>query len=762
MKKRRIALLCITYLSIVLLGMTVPVMAKDMLQIQEPTDDLAPYEEPQAAITDVWEAGKEDLDTEQGTDASDTPVYTRSTDVYDAIRQALLNREETLILSVGGEVLDGVTTENIKDCAMGIVEEAAKHITCGEPGSDARLRDYYDKTSGAWQVDISYAYSGTQVTQATYTYTFSFYTCKEQEDYVTQRLSGEVYPALKLSDPGLTDAQKICRIYTWITTNVSYDYENLNDDSNLTKYTAYGALHDGKAVCQGFAGLVYRICMDNGIDCRIVTGTANGGDHAWNMAQVDGVYYLLDATWDCKVVADGTRSEQANKYIYFLRSSLPDHTEDTKEAVTSGYNMADHSISAIAAVINTEGKKTLTSSDVTLQDICGNVLTDAQKIWFKVAVTKDEENVCTWHIKVSCSAIGKEDLVFADDTKYMHMDPDNDGKCNTCDLFLDGIGAHLAGYTLSLNGNIGVNFYMELTDDVASDESAYMSFTLPNGAISKVYTCGTHEDGITAQKASVSLDGAEKEYYVFACEVAAKEMTADIRAQIVADHGGKKGTVYTYTVKAYADYILSHAEEYGSNVSNLVNAMLNYGGFAQEYFGYKTNDLANKDLTEDEKAAVINTVNASGLSGMKAKVENAADVCTFVSAYLSLKSCTDLCVYVKLAEGVSLSDVTFMVDGMVLDQNLLKMEKVNGSDCYRIVIQNITADQLGKLHTFAVRAGSGENTKNATLQYGAFSYIYAVLSDADDTIANAEKLRNTVKAMYLYGNAACIYKEAGL
>lgn len=309
MKKRRIALLCITYLSIVLLGMTVPVMAKDMLQIQEPTGDLAPYEEPQAAITDVWEAGKEDLDAEQGTDASDTPVYTRSTDVYDAIRQALLNREETLILSVGGEVLDGVTTENITDCAMGIVEEAAKHITCGEPGSDARLGDYYDKTRGAWRVDISYAYSGTQVTQATYTYTFSFYTGKEQEDYVTQRLSGEVYPALKLSDPGLTDAQKICRIYTWITTNVSYDYENLNDDSNLTKYTAYGALHDGKAVCQGFAGLFYRICMDNGIDCRIVTGTANGGGHAWNMAQVDGVYYLLDATWDCKVVADGTRSE---------------------------------------------------------------------------------------------------------------------------------------------------------------------------------------------------------------------------------------------------------------------------------------------------------------------------------------------------------------------------------------------------------------------------------------------------------------------
>ena len=336
-----------------------------------------------------------------------------------------------------------------------------------------------------------------------------------------------------------------------------------------------------------------------------------------------------------------------------------------------------------------------------------------------------------------------------------HPDADNDGRCDNCSAIIDGIGAKLAGYSLSLTGNIGVNFYMELSNDIVNDESAYMNFTLPNGTTSKVYVSGTHEDGSTATTDTTVKDGVT--YYVFTCEVAAKEMTAEIKAQMIAVNGTRKGTVYTYAVKDYADHIRNNSSKYSSRVINLVNSMLNYGGFTQEYFDYKTDDPANQDLTEDEKNAVKQTVNASMISRMKAKVENAAEVCTFVSAYLSLRSRTDLCVYVKLAEGVDPSDVTFMVDGEPLDPATLKVEKVNGSSCYKLVVPDIAAFRLAEMHTFAVKAGSGENAKTATLQYGVFSYFYAVLSDESDTIANAEKLRNTVKAMYAYCNAASLY-----
>ena len=53
-------------------------------------------------------------------------------------------------------------------------------------------------------------------------------------------------------------------------------------------------------------------------------------------------------------------------------------------------------------------------------------------------------------------------------------------------VYADGIGERLAGHLLSLNGNIGVNFYMELDSTVAANPNAYMRFTLPNGTTQDV------------------------------------------------------------------------------------------------------------------------------------------------------------------------------------------------------------------------------------------------------------------------------------
>ena len=39
---------------------------------------------------------------------------------------------------------------------------------------------------------------------------------------------------------------------------------------------------------------------------------------------------------------------------------------------------------------------------------------------------------------------------------------------------------NLQGYTLTLDGSIGVNFYMDLSNEFAADD-AYMEFSLPNG-----------------------------------------------------------------------------------------------------------------------------------------------------------------------------------------------------------------------------------------------------------------------------------------
>lgn len=344
-----------------------------------------------------------------------------------------------------------------------------------------------------------------------------------------------------------------------------------------------------------------------------------------------------------------------------------------------------------------------------------------------------------------------------------HPDADNDGKCDDCGVIIDGIGAKLAGYSLSLTGNIGVNFYMELSNDIVNDESAYMNFTLPNGTTSKVYVSGTHEDGSTATTDTTVKNGVT--YYVFTCEVAAKEMTSDIKAQMIGNNGEKTGKVYTYTVKEYADYILSHTSATGSNYGSatvqLVKGMLNYGGATQKYFGYKTDQLASDGLALTEpvfdNTSIISSIKNEG---NKASIINYSvpDKVTFKSAYLSLNSTTDLCVSVQFAEDVIVQEDMFAIwlGNNEISKDQYEVTKVNEENCYKITLHGIKASQLQKHYEFEVHLS---DAGSAVLEYGASSYAYTVMSSACDNIDNIESLREVVKALYAYGSCAQVYES---
>ena len=91
---------------------------------------------------------------------------------------------------------------------------------------------------------------------------------------------------------------KIKTIYNWICQNVSYDYAHVGNTEYLKQFSAYGALVERTAVCQGYAVLLYRLLLESGVDVRVIPGTGNGALHAWNIAELNGVYYNLDSTWD--------------------------------------------------------------------------------------------------------------------------------------------------------------------------------------------------------------------------------------------------------------------------------------------------------------------------------------------------------------------------------------------------------------------------------------------------------------------------------
>jgi|GEM_PF-1986566 len=169
-----------------------------------------------------------------------------------------------------------------------------------------------------------------------------WYTTAAQEQELTNYIHGTILPQLALD--GKTTYQKAAAIYDWISKNVRYDYENLNDGDYMLKYTAYAAAIDKKAVCQGYANLFYRLANSAGIDCRIITGRGNSGsgwlDHAWNIVQMDdGKYYCVDVTWD----------EGRSSHSYFLKGLTEfskNHVVRTENEYTYFWNEYASKVSA--------------------------------------------------------------------------------------------------------------------------------------------------------------------------------------------------------------------------------------------------------------------------------------------------------------------------------------------------------------------------------------------------------------------------------
>ncbi|HEY5587048.1 MAG TPA: stalk domain-containing protein [Ruminiclostridium sp.] len=103
----------------------------------------------------------------------------------------------------------------------------------------------------------------------------------------------------KVIKEDMTDYEKELAIHDYLVLNYKYDYDNyLKDTIPSQSYTSYGLLINGTGVCQAYAETTKLLLNAVGIECEMVTGTANGGDHAWNIVELDNEYYMLDVTWD--------------------------------------------------------------------------------------------------------------------------------------------------------------------------------------------------------------------------------------------------------------------------------------------------------------------------------------------------------------------------------------------------------------------------------------------------------------------------------
>ncbi len=138
--------------------------------------------------------------------------------------------------------------------------------------------------------------------------------------------------------------EKIEYVNTYISQHNTYgfgtevkDGKNIDTDKVGYIHTSYGALINKESVCEGYAKS-FKAVMDRlNIPCVCVQGYADGSKdgnyepHMWNYVQVDGMWYLVDVTYNA------TSGE--NKWVLVGEQSIYDtHIEDGSVS-SSGYKL---------------------------------------------------------------------------------------------------------------------------------------------------------------------------------------------------------------------------------------------------------------------------------------------------------------------------------------------------------------------------------------------------------------------------------------
>lgn len=134
-----------------------------------------------------------------------------------------------------------------------------------------------------------------------------------QVDAIAQGVSNRA-----VSEANGSTAEYVKSVLCQVAEGVSYS----SDSSSAHSNDIYGALVNGSSRCFGYAASVKYILDLQGVPNFIATGQM-GQRHAWNMVNLDGVWYVVDATSTSQMMrSEGASSLQdcQQPYAYCLRT----------------------------------------------------------------------------------------------------------------------------------------------------------------------------------------------------------------------------------------------------------------------------------------------------------------------------------------------------------------------------------------------------------------------------------------------------------
>ena len=145
------------------------------------------------------------------------------------------------------------------------------------------------------------------------------YGVSEKEEFFEryQKLQSAVLGYLDKVENGNSEAEKVVYLHNMLAENVVYAKKLSDETYESTAYTAYGALVNGSAVCDGYTYAFDLISKYVGLDAMRVSNQEN--THAWNDVKIGGEWYFVDVMCDDPYIA-GEDREGIFRYERLLRT----------------------------------------------------------------------------------------------------------------------------------------------------------------------------------------------------------------------------------------------------------------------------------------------------------------------------------------------------------------------------------------------------------------------------------------------------------
>ncbi len=260
------------------------------------------------------------------------------TKVYEKIVTAVQNCQTTVALD------ETLTKEELVTVFYYYYADYPQHFWC-----DGNIRYIISKSSKkVTQIQLNYTMTGDELLQA------------------QTAFNKAVVELLEIAATGKNEFERELLLHDALAKRVTYQ-----EGSNA--HNSYGALVNGKAVCEGYARAFQYLLYQSGIQCLIAEGTSISPftglseGHAWNVVRIDGQYYHIDPTWD-----DTDDADTPVIYAYFNVTTAQikeDHTISSEDHYTlpgcvatadnyhvkNGTRLTVYTVDGVARILNKSG-----------------------------------------------------------------------------------------------------------------------------------------------------------------------------------------------------------------------------------------------------------------------------------------------------------------------------------------------------------------------------------------------------------------------